>query len=119
MSTGIRAKFYHSKVWYRTAQAYKKSVGGLCERCFKKGILEPGVIVHHKEYLTDQNLNNLDISLSFDNLELLCRQCHADEHTAPSVKKRQQTKRWLINNYGELVISDSKEDLQPIDKEQE
>lgn len=32
----------------------------------------PGAIVHHKEHLTPQNINDPDITLSEDNLELLC-----------------------------------------------
>ena len=105
MASGNRADFYHSKKWERTAKAYKKYIGGLCERCLARGYIEPGVIVHHKIYLTDDNLHNLDISLSFDNLELLCRQCHSDEH-ARSDRKRKHSKRWDISSDGELVIVD-------------
>lgn len=73
-------KFYKSKRWQRTAEAYKKSIGGLCERCIKKGMYNPVEIVHHKTYITPSNINNPDIALSFDNLEGLCRECHAQEH---------------------------------------
>lgn len=48
---------------------------GLCVRCGK-----PGEIVHHIEHLTPNNINNPAITLSEDNLELLCRDCHAVEH---------------------------------------
>lgn len=105
MASGIRQQFYQSKRWENTAKTYKKSRGGLCERCLANGIVEPGAIVHHKIYLTDQNLNNLDISLSFDNLELLCRQCHADEH-ATAERKRKKSKRWDFTESGELMIVD-------------
>lgn len=107
MATGIRAKFYHSKTWEKTAKAYKKAIGGLCERCYEKGIIEPGVIVHHKIYLTNENLNNPDISLSFDNLELLCRQCHADEHTTQTRKERDKNKRWQIDESGSVIIKET------------
>lgn len=52
---------------------------GLCVRCGK-----PGEIVHHKIYLTPENIGNPDISLNPDNLETLCRDCHALEHEGQS-----------------------------------
>lgn len=67
--------FYLSKEW-RKARAYVfNRDAGLCVRC---GAL--GEIVHHKEHLTPQNINNPEIALGEDNLELLCRNCHALAH---------------------------------------
>jgi 5-methylcytosine-specific restriction endonuclease McrA len=48
---------------------------GLCVRCGR-----PGEIVHHKIHLTPQNINDPSIALGEDNLELLCRDCHAIVH---------------------------------------
>lgn len=87
--------FYLSKTWYNTARAYKQSVGCLCERCRKKGLIVPGEIVHHKIHLTPENINNLDVSLNWDNLELLCRDCHANEH-------RKYEKRYTIDEWGRV-----------------
>jgi len=36
--------------------------------------------VHHKIHLTPHNIDDPNITLSEDNLELLCRECHAIEH---------------------------------------
>lgn len=72
--------FYSSKAWQETRRAYRKSVGGLCERCLAKGIYRAGVIVHHKVYLSPDNINDPDVSLNWNNLELVCRDCHAAEH---------------------------------------
>lgn len=36
--------------------------------------------MHHKIYLNDENLKDADVSLNWDNLELLCDKCHAEEH---------------------------------------
>jgi hypothetical protein len=72
--------FYCSKAWKETRKAYAKSKGGLCERCLKKGLYVPGVIVHHKVYLTPDNINDPAVSLNWNNLELVCRDCHAQEH---------------------------------------
>ena len=72
--------FYCSKAWKETRKAYAKSKGGLCERCLKKGLCVPGEIVHHKVYLTPENINDPAVTLNWNNLELVCRDCHAQEH---------------------------------------
>ena len=74
-------KLYKSKAWQHTRRSYLDSVGGLCERCLKRGIYKPAVIVHHKDYLTPENIGNPEIAFSFSNLEALCRSCHEDEHS--------------------------------------
>ena len=74
-------KFYHSQSWKRCSANYKKSKGGLCENCLRKGIYQPGEIVHHKiHHVTPENVENPEVTLSYTNLELLCRKCHAEEH---------------------------------------
>ena len=78
--------FYFSPAWRRCRRAYVQSVGGLCERCLAKGLFNAGVIVHHKIYLTPANIHDENITLNPDNLELVCRECHADEHER--IKKR-------------------------------
>lgn len=73
-------QFYNSPAWRETRKAFRKSKGGLCERCLRKGLYRPGEIVHHKVYLTPENITDPNISLSWENLELLCRDCHGNEH---------------------------------------
>lgn len=73
-------KFYSSKTWQRTRKAYKQSVGGLCERCLAKGIIKAGVIVHHKKWLTPERIHDPEYTLNWNNLELVCRECHEDIH---------------------------------------
>jgi 5-methylcytosine-specific restriction endonuclease McrA len=75
MSTGVFKKFYNSKVWRKTRGLYFNSKHGLCEICGSVG-----EEVHHIVPLTRKNLNNERITLDFDNLMLLCKQCHFDEH---------------------------------------
>ncbi|MFV9511816.1 HNH endonuclease [Tepidibacillus sp. LV47] len=70
-------KFYKSKAWEETRNAYYISKYGICERCGR-----PADIVHHKVYLNPSNINNPAITLSFNNLELLCIDCHNKEHSA-------------------------------------
>lgn len=72
--------FYHSWAWTKCRKAYTKRAGGLCERCLKRGLIVAGSQVHHKTRLSPDNINNPEITLNFDNLELLCEECHQREH---------------------------------------
>lgn len=99
--------FYHSAAWKNTRRNYKQSVGGLCERCLAKGMIVPADIVHHKIPLTDENINDLSISLSWDNLQALCRQCHAEVHD--DMYAERTGRRYKINSNGHVVIRDGAE----------
>lgn len=72
--------FYKSQTWKSCRDAYAKSVGGLCERCLKRGLYRAGEIVHHRVHLTPENIGDPTVSCAWSNLELLCRNCHAEEH---------------------------------------
>ena len=99
--------FYHSAAWKNTRRNYKQSVGGLCERCLAKGMIVPADIVHHKIPLTDENVNDLSISLSWDNLQALCRQCHAEVHD--DMYAERTGRRYKIDRNGHIVIRDGAE----------
>lgn len=100
--------FYNSKAWQRCRQAYiahRITVdGGLCERCSKKGKYNLGKEVHHKIWLNPNNINNPEITLSFDNLEYLCETCHTHEHVGKYSPTREGLK---FNENGELVKEDT------------
>jgi 5-methylcytosine-specific restriction endonuclease McrA len=68
-------KFYNSSAWRDCRQAYFAKRFGLCERCGSAG-----KIVHHIKYLNEGNIDDPNITLNFENLELLCQDCHNDEH---------------------------------------
>lgn len=74
--------FYKSKSWKQCRAAYAQSVGGLCERCLARGVYKAGEIVHHKTWLTPDNITDPTVTLNWANLELVCRDCHAQEHEA-------------------------------------
>lgn len=76
----IDEKFYKSKAWKECRDSYLRSVHGLCERCFAKGLYTPAKHVHHKEYLTEETVHDPAIAYGFDNLEALCADCHNAEH---------------------------------------
>ena len=87
--------FYISWPWIKCARAYKASKGGLCERCWSKGLIVPGEEVHHKQKLTPENLSDPAIALNWDNLELLCKNCHLEEHRGT---------RWRADEMGHVVL---------------
>lgn len=87
--------FYKSKAWRQCRDAYFVLMHGLCERCGS-----PGKIVHHKNYLTPENIWDPNISLSFENLELLCQRCHNQEHTSRPVT----AEGLRFDEYGNLVV---------------
>ena len=88
--------FYGSKAWKKCRASYKHYRMGLCERCLARGEINPGVIVHHKIHLTPENITDPMIALSWDNLELLCRDCHALAH--------KPEKRFKVDELGRVVI---------------
>lgn len=89
-------RFYRSKEWKHCREAYIASVGGLCERCETKGIIRPGKIVHHKEYISIENVTNPEVLLNPDNLELLCMDCHNAEHF-------KNGKRYRVDEFGRVI----------------
>lgn len=94
---------YSSKRWQDCRNGYAKSRGWLCENCLRSGLYVPGEIVHHKIELTPQNINNPDIALSWDNLELLCRRCHAERHPTTAQKKNKDGRiRYKVGMNGEI-----------------
>ena len=97
--------FYNTKAWKDTRRNYKQSVGNLCERCLSKGIITPAEIVHHKEPLTADNISNLNISLGWNNLEALCRACHAEVHE--EMYKKRTGRRYSVDSSGKIVIDSS------------
>ena len=107
-----RIKFYHSRLWQGCREAYLKKQRYICERC--GGTAR---IVHHKEYITDENLYDPDISLNEDNLEALCMDCHNKEHNAVyrliygrRLKKIQDAKdkgkRFYFDENGKMILLD-------------
>lgn len=98
MARDFAKDFYNSPAWKKCRVAYAKSVRNLCERCLAKGIYRPGVIVHHKKHLTPENIYNPAVCLNFDNLELLCRDCHAAEHD-------RSMKRYKVDELGRIMTN--------------
>lgn len=89
-------QFYEGQTWKDCRENYLMSQQYICERC--GGIAK---IVHHKKYITPVNINNPYITLSFDNLEALCQDCHNKEHHK---NKTEIELRYSFDSGGNLVI---------------
>lgn len=64
----------------------------------------PGDEVHHKVYLTPDNINDPETTLSWDNLELLCAACHSKEHNEKHGVLREDV---MFDENGDLVPVDN------------
>ena len=104
MAKAYARKFYSSKAWQDCRNEYAQRRHFLCEDCLRRGIYKPGVIVHHKIEIDPITIERPEIALSFDNLELLCRECHARRHELDggrwaAVNKRRREARDASNRY--------------------
>ena len=104
MAKAFAKKFYSSKAWQACRNEYARDRHYLCENCLRKGIYRAGEIVHHKIELDPININNPEITLNFNNLELLCRDCHAAMHEQSGgrwseVNKKKRADRDAKNRY--------------------
>ena len=95
MARDFAKAFYKSKAWQVCRAGFIKSRVGLCEDCLARGLYTPGKIVHHKVHLTPDNITDPMIALSWDNLKLVCQDCHAAEHAAE--------KRYTFDAMGNVV----------------
>lgn len=91
MAKDYARSFYNGPEWRRTQAAYMASQGYVCERCGR-----PARIVHHRRYITPQNIHDPSVTLDWANLEALCQECHNNEHS-----QKQSTA--IFDSSGEMV----------------
>lgn len=76
MAREFAKPFYDSTAWKRCRSAFIAERiaidGGTCQRCGQ----ELGYIVHHRIWLTSENINDPNITLNHRNLEYVCLTCH-------------------------------------------
>ena len=84
MAKEYAKRFYNSAAWIKTSKAYAASKFFICERC---GQPAKNYIVHHKKFLTPQNINDPMVALNWDNLQLLCLDCHNNVHNTKNKRK--------------------------------
>jgi hypothetical protein len=73
--------FYQSKDWRKLLDVLKSERLDddghvVCEYCGKPIVKKYDIIGHHKVYLTDDNVNDFNISLNPDNIMLVHHRCH-------------------------------------------
>ena len=72
---------------------------GMCERCFGRGELTPAKVVHHITHLSEENIDDPHVTLSFSNFQRLCQDCHAAVHSNAS------SSRYTFDAQGNVVWS--------------
>lgn len=65
--------------------------------CLGMGLYTPGTVVHHKIFLSPDNIGNPDITLGWGNLMLLCADHHAEAH--------RQERRYAVDADGHVIIA--------------
>ena len=88
--------FYKSRKWQKTSRLYMERKNYVCERCG-----QPASICHHRIHLTPLNIRDTKISLSINNLEALCQECHNREHGY--FKSDESKDNAIFNMNGEMI----------------
>lgn len=86
--------FYRSREWRRLLDLVKNErldTEGqiICEYCGKPITRAYDIIGHHKNELTEENVNDFNISLNPDNIMLVHHRCHNFIHEKLGYKKRE------------------------------
>ena len=92
-----RKDFYNSKLWRNQARYIWIKQNCLCARCHRPVYVD-GIsaylpkekrligVVHHKKHLNEYNYQDDSIALDENNLEGLCQDCHAKEHSSKVIR---------------------------------
>lgn len=76
MARDFAKGFYKSSAWKKCRAAFiagRVAIdGGMCQQCGR----ELGYIVHHREWLTPENITDPNVALDHENLEYVCQTCH-------------------------------------------
>jgi hypothetical protein len=84
-------QFYNSKAWTDFRKIIIAERNNICEECGKFILESKHITIHHIKELTLENVNDYNISLSEDNVKVVCHKCHNDIHErfgARKVKER-------------------------------
>lgn len=88
--------FYKSQAWQRMREYVMKRDKRLCQDCLKQGLIVIAEEVHHIKPITEENINDVNITLNEDNLVSVCRECHKARHHS----RRQQ--RYFVDKFGHV-----------------
>ncbi|MDL2254473.1 HNH endonuclease [Ruminococcaceae bacterium OttesenSCG-928-I18] len=56
------------------------SINHICERCAERNVLEHADTAHHRVHLSPENISDPEVTLNWENLMGVCRECHAEVH---------------------------------------
>lgn len=99
MAQAFSKSFYSSAAWQDCRNEYMKCARYLCEDCMARGIYKPAKEVHHIEELTPENIYRPEISLNFNNLVALCKECHKARHG-----EKKNICRYYFGDNGEVIL---------------
>ncbi len=75
------AKFYNSKAWKDLRGRLIVAANYTCQKCGKNLVLNPARLIgHHKIQLDPKNILDVNIALNPQNIEIICKECHDEEH---------------------------------------
>ena len=74
---------------------YKRDKG-LCVDCLTNGMITSAEEVHHIKPITQNNINDISITLNESNLISLCRECHQKRH-------RRKNRRYTVDELGRVT----------------
>lgn len=98
MAREFARRFYKSAAWQQARRLALIRDHGLCRT---PGCYMPAEEVHHIVELTPTNIGDPRISLSLDNLQSLCRECHMRIH-----RGEEADKRYHFDKAGNLIVDD-------------
>lgn len=101
MSTPLLQAFYKSLKWEKFIEALRierANTDGvvLCEHCGKPIIKKYDCIGHHIEELTDDNVNDVTISLNPQNIMLVHFKCHNEIHKRFGYAEKQAQRVYIV-----------------------
>lgn len=103
MARDFAKRFYRSRAWEEARELCMRLNHGFCARCLAKGRYVTAEIVHHKVHLSAENISNPVVSLAQENLEPLCRKCHAIEHPEIYGDVEDREERMGFDEFGNTV----------------
>lgn len=86
--------FYWSNKWKRLRNYVMEKYNYICQHC--GGTAK---IVHHIEWIDENNLNDVNVTLNEDNLIPLCQECHNRVHNHQGMVQD----NLMFNDEGDLV----------------
>ena len=86
-SNGSAGNFYSSSAWLKLRN-YKRLLNPICESCESLGLIIPYHTIDHKTPISEGGE-----PLNLDNLQTLCKQCHAIKTGKETSKRKHMNNR--------------------------